>query len=272
MIADRLAKRWGHPVVVENRPGGDGLVAISAFIGANDDHLLLATPTSSFTAHPLIYKNPPYKPSDLQPIARVSNTVIVIAVPETLEVKSLADLVAMASAQPGKLNWSGTTGAIDFLYGGFLKNAGIDMAKVPYRNPVEAATDLAAGRIQVNETALAIVRPHIEAGKVKLLAVTNTTRAPTYPNLPTVKEAGYSDLTLDGLIGFFGPHDMPSQLRERIAADVREAASDPQIVERMHLTGQLLKLGGPAEFQAAIDEQRDRVSAAAKLLGIQPTQ
>ena len=79
LLADRLSKHWGQPVVVENRPGGDGLVAISAMIAAQDDHVLLASPTSSFTAHPFVYKNLPYKPEDLQPIARVSNTIIVMA-------------------------------------------------------------------------------------------------------------------------------------------------------------------------------------------------
>src|SRR6266496_3747170 len=75
LLADRLTKRWGQPAVVENRPGGDGLVAISTFVSANDDHVLLASPSSSFTAHPLQHASLPYKPSDLQPIARVSNTV-----------------------------------------------------------------------------------------------------------------------------------------------------------------------------------------------------
>jgi tripartite-type tricarboxylate transporter receptor subunit TctC len=272
LLADRLTKRWGQPVVVENRPGGDALVAISAFVGANDDHTLLASPSSSFTAHPLQYKSLPYKPSDLLPIARVSNTIIVIAVPASLEVGSLADLVAMARAQPGKLNWAGTTGAIDFLFAGFLKNAGLNMSKVPYRNQVEAANDLAAGRIQVNETALAIVRPQLQAGKIKLLAVTNSTRAPTYPDVPTAKEAGYPDLALDGLVGFFGPPQMPKELCERIAADVREVAADPIIEERLTLTGQILNVGGPAEFHAAIEEQRARLAVAAKDLGIEPTQ
>ncbi|TMJ91155.1 MAG: tripartite tricarboxylate transporter substrate binding protein [Alphaproteobacteria bacterium] len=165
LIADRLARRWGQPVVVENRPGGDGLVAISAFVGANDDHVLLAAPSGSFTAHPFIYKHVPYKAEDIVPIARVSNTIVVVAVPAALEVKSLADLVAMARAQPGKLNWAGTTGAIDFLFAGFLKNAGINMSKVPYRNQVEAINDLATGRIQVNETAYAIARPQLQAGR-----------------------------------------------------------------------------------------------------------
>src|SRR6266481_486204 len=190
LIADRLTRRWGQPVVVENRPGGDGLVAISAFVGANDDHVLLAAPSGSFTAHPFIYKNLPYKAADIVPIARISNTIVVMAVPVSLEVKSVAELVAMARAQPGALNWAGTTGSNEFLFA----NAGLSMSKVPYRNLVEAANDLAIGRIQVNVTAFAIVRPQLEAGKVKLLAVTNTARAAVMPDVPTVTEAGYPDL------------------------------------------------------------------------------
>jgi tripartite-type tricarboxylate transporter receptor subunit TctC len=272
LLADRLSKRWGQPVVVENRPGGDGLVAISAMVAAQDDHVLLASPTSSFTAHPFVYKNLPYKPADLQPIARVSNTIIVLAVPADLPVKSLAELVALAHAQPGKLNWAGTTGAIDFLVAGFLRNAGLSLSKVPYRNQVEAANDLAAGRIQLNETAYAIVRPQLQAGKIKLLAVTNSVRAPVLPDLPTATEAGYPDLALDGLVGFFGPPEMPLALRTHIAADVGEVGADPAIAARLNDTGQIPNFGGPAEFHAAIELQRARVAAAAKELGIVPTE
>ena len=93
LLADRLSRRWGQPVVVENRPGGDGLVAIGAFVGANDDHVLLAAPSGSFTAHPFMYKSLPYKPADLVPVARVSNTIVVVAAPASLEAKSLAEVV-----------------------------------------------------------------------------------------------------------------------------------------------------------------------------------
>lgn len=272
LLADRLSKHWGQPVVVENRPGGDGLVAISAMIAAQDDHVLLASPTSSFTAHPFVYKNLAYKPEDLQPIARVSNTIIVMAVPADLPAQSLTEFVALARAQPGKLNWAGTTGAIDFLVAGFLRNAGLSLSKVPYRNQVEAANDLAAGRIQLNETAYAIVRPQLQAGKIKLLAVTNSVRAPVLPDLPTVTQAGYPDLALDGLVGFFGPPEMPLALRARIAADVGEVGADPAIAARLNDTGQLPNFGGPAEFHAAIELQRARVAAAAKELGIVPTE
>ena len=272
LVADKLSKKWGQPTVVENRPGGDGLLAINAFVTANDDHVLLAAPSSSFTHHPHVYRNVSYKPSDLVPIARLSNTILAVAVPVNLPVKSLADVAAMARAEPGKLNWAGTTGGVDFVVAGFLKTAGLDMSKVPYRNPVEAANDVAADRVQFYAAAYAIVRPQLQAGKLKLIAVTNSTRAPTLPDLPTAKEAGFPDLTFDGLVGFFGWAGMPDQLRDSIAADIREAAADKTIEERLSLTGQVPNPGGPAEFHAAIEAQRARLAQAAKDLGIVPTQ
>src|SRR5262249_36530948 len=162
---DRLSARWNQPVVIENRPGGDGVVAITAFLGANDDHVLLGAPVSSFTSHPYVIPNLPYKQSDLAPIARGWNVILVIAVPVPLPVNSLKELVELAKAQPGKLNWAGTTGSIDFLFAGFLKKHGLEMARVPYRNPQDSATDLATGRIQVSDASLATLRAQLEAGK-----------------------------------------------------------------------------------------------------------
>ena len=267
LFADRLAQRWGQPVVVENRPGGDGIVAINAFVSAHDDHQLLFSPTSSFTAHPFLHDHLPYQPSDLAPIARISNTVVAIAVPASLNVNSLDQLVALARAEPGKLNWAGVTGALDFLFAGWLKQAGLDIAKVAYKNPVDAANDLAEGRVQVYESALAIVRPQLQSGKVKLLAVTNTVRAPSEPNTPTVEEAGQPALTIDGLVGLFGPADMPIELRRRISADIG-AVADDTIKERLAAGGQLLNVGAPEEFEKSIDAQRTQVEAFAKELGI----
>jgi tripartite-type tricarboxylate transporter receptor subunit TctC len=269
LLADRLTQRWGQPVVVENRPGGDAIVAINAFVGAHDDHVLLFAPSSSFTAHPFLHDNLPYQASDLVPITRVSNTIITISVPASLNVNSLKELTAMARAEPGKLNWAGVTGALDFVFAGWLKQEGLNINKVPYRNPVDAANDLAEGRVQVYEAALAIVRPQLESGKIKLLAVTNSVRAPTQPNLPTVAEAGYPALTIDGLVGLFGPTGMPLDLRQRITADIR-AVVDPTIEDRLTITGQLTNIGGPEEFGKSIDEQRAKIADFAKQLGINP--
>jgi tripartite-type tricarboxylate transporter receptor subunit TctC len=267
LLGDRLSKRWGQSVVIENRPGGDAIVAVTAVISANDDHVLLASPTSALTAHPYMLQQMPYQESDLLPIARGWNTVIVIAVPTSMDVKTMRDLVAMTRANPGKLNWAGTTGAIDFLFAGFLKKNNLDMARVPYRNPQDAANDVATGRIQVTEASLATLRPQLQAGAIKMLASTNSVR-PTHPEVPTVNEAGYPELTLDGLVGFFGPAGMSLALRERIAADMRGIVQEPDVVEKLSVTGQIANAGGPAEFAAAMQEQRERLAIAAKELGL----
>jgi tripartite-type tricarboxylate transporter receptor subunit TctC len=269
LLADRLAQRWGQPVIVDNRPGGDGLVAINAFVQAHDDHVLLFAPSSSFTAHPFLHDNLPYKPSDLVPITRFSNTLIAISVPASMNVTSFGDLIALARAEPGKLDWAGVTGAHEFVFGGWLKRMNINMVEVPYRNPVDAANDLAEDRVQVYSSALAIVRPQVEAGKIRLLAVANNVRAPSEPDVPTLREAGYASLTLDGLVGLFGTPGMPLELRERITADIR-AVADSTVADRLAITGQILNIGGPEEFAKSVDEQRAEVAAFAAELGLKP--
>jgi tripartite-type tricarboxylate transporter receptor subunit TctC len=271
LLADRLTKKWDQPIVIENRPGGDGILAISTFVSAQDDHVLLFAPSSSFIGHPYQHQNLPYKPDDLAPIARVSNTVVGISVPMDLPVRTLRDVVELANTKPGQLNWAGLTGALDIMFEGWLKSIGVDMKKVPYRNPVEAANDLAAGRVQVYESAYAIARPQIQAGKIKVLAVTNTARASAIPDIPTVAEAGYPALTMDGLVGLFGPPTMPNDLRERIAADIKTVMdADPLISDRLLMTAQVPNPGGPAEFAKSIDEQRAVLAKATKDLGIVP--
>jgi tripartite-type tricarboxylate transporter receptor subunit TctC len=269
LLADRLSQRWGQPVIVDNRPGGDGIVAINAFISAHDDHVLLFSPTASFTAHPYLHDDLPYKAGDLAPIARVSNTLIGVGVPVGLKPNSVKELVALAREQPGQLNWAGVTGALDFVFAGWLKQQGLNINKVPYKNPVDAANDLAEGRVQIYEASLAIVRPQMQAGKIKELAVVNTVRAPTMPDLPTAAEAGFPGLTLDGLVGLFGPPDMPLELRQRIASDIRSVA-DKTFEDRLTTTGQLMNIGGPEEFGKSIDAQRAQVALYAKELGINP--
>jgi tripartite-type tricarboxylate transporter receptor subunit TctC len=271
LLADRLTKKWDQPIVIENRPGGDGILAINAFVSAQDDHVLLFAPSSSFIGHPYQHNNLPYNPDDLAPIARVSNTVVAISVPMDLPVKTLRNVVELASTKPGQLNWAGLTGALDIMFEGWLKSIGVDIKKVPYRNPVEAVNDLAAGRVQVYESAYAIARPQIQAGKIKVLAVTNTARASAIPDVPTVAEAGYPALTMDGLVGLFGPPTMPKDLRERIAADIKTVMdADPLINERLIMTAQVPNPGGPAGFAKSIDEQRAVLTKAAKDLGITP--
>jgi len=273
LLADRLTKHWGQAVVIENRPGADGVIAINAVLSARDDHVLLFGPASSFVGHPYLLDKVPYDPRDLLPVARVSNTVVCIAVPATLNIGSLKELMAMAREQPGKLNWATVTGVTDIIVAGYLKSAGLDMAKVSYRDTVSALNDLVEGRIQFYGAAYAIVRAQAQAGRIKALAVTNRTRAPGL-DLPTVAEAGFPELSFDGLVGLIAARGsgMTDALRERIASDVRAVAADPVITERLTATGQIVSPGTPAEFAAAIDEQAAHLATFAKALGIKPKQ
>jgi tripartite-type tricarboxylate transporter receptor subunit TctC len=272
LIADRLAARWGQSVVIENRPGGDGFVAINAFVGSRDDHTLLYGPAGAFTAHPYLHAKLPYNQRDITPVARVSSTVVTVAVPATLPVNSVAELMALARAQPGKLNWASITGASDLIYDAFTKTANIDMQRVPYRDPVLALNDLAEGRIQLYMAALAIVRSHAQAGRIKILAVTNRERAPIASDVQTVREAGFAALSFDGLVGLYALPDFPGDVRERIAADIKAVLGDSTIASRLTGTGQIVIPGTPAEFAAAIDEQRAQMAAVAQVLGIKAAQ
>lgn len=272
LLADKLSAKWGQPVVVENRPGGDAFVAITTVTGAHDDHVLLFAPASAFTAHPLLHAKLPYDINDLAPIARVTNTIIGVAVPASLNVSSLKEFVAKVRAEPGKLNYASATGANDMLFAAFLVTEKLDMSKVPYRDTVQVINDLAEGRVQAYVAAYAILRPQVQAGKVKVLALINTHKAASLPDIPTTDEMGFKSLTMDGLTGLFGPREMAPQVRDRIAADIKEVVADPAVAARLTATGQVVNPGTPAELAAAIDDQRGTVKRIGTTLGLKPAE
>jgi tripartite-type tricarboxylate transporter receptor subunit TctC len=272
LISDALATRWGKPVVIENRPGGDSMVAIQSFLGANDDHTFLWSPSGNFTVHPFQYATLPYAPADVVPIARFSNTILAVGVPAAMNFASLADFVTRARAEPGKWNGTAVPGITDFAFDYFAKTAGLSITKVPYRDTVQAATDVGEGRIQVYASSYAILRPQTEAGRIKVLAVMGRERAPSLPGIPTAIEAGFPALEMEGLVGLFGIKEMPSELRERIAADIIAVASDPAVEARLAATAQTLNRGGPKEFAASIERQRAQIATIAKAVGITPKQ
>jgi len=272
LLADKLSAKWGQPVVVENRPGGDAFLAITAVLNAHDDHVLLFAPASTFTAHSLLHDKLPYDPNDLTPIARVTNTLIALGVPADLNVSTVKGLAAKIKADPGKLNYASVTGANDLMFAAFLKTEKLDMAKVPYKDAVQAINDLAEGRIHAFVGAYAIMRPRVQAGKVKVIALTNRQHAKILNDIPTASEAGYKSLEFDGLVGLFGARDFPPGVRDRIAADIRAVVSDPEIEAKLSATGQVVNPGTPAEFAAALDDQRATVKNIGNTLGIKPTQ
>jgi tripartite-type tricarboxylate transporter receptor subunit TctC len=270
LVSQRLSERWGKPVVIENRPGGDGLVAINAFVSANDDHTLLWVPFGTFAVHPYDKDKLPYDADrDLIPIANVSTLYLALSAPASLGVKTFKEFVDLAKANPGKFNYAAANGNADFLITGFLKSNNLDVPKVPYRDIMQGPNDLAEGRIQLLSSSLAIVTPLYQAKKIQILAVTGRKRASSVPDVQTVGEAGYPALEMESIGGIFGPRGMPLTTREKIAEDLRAAvAGDPTIATKLQSTGQVVDVRGPTEFAAGIKQMQAQLAGIAKVLGM----
>jgi tripartite-type tricarboxylate transporter receptor subunit TctC len=273
LYADRLTKMWGQPVIIENRPGGDGVIAINAVIQAKDDHVLLWGPTANFVGHPYSLDKMPYDPNELVPVARVSGTVVTLGVPASMNVNSLKDLLASAKQKPGGLNWTTAVTMTDIILEGFLRTQGIDATQVRYKQPAEAVNDLVNARIQLYSSAYAIVRSQVQGGRVKLLAVQARHRVPGL-DLPTVSELGFPGLNFEGLVGIIAARssNLPNAARDRIGADIKTVSKDSLVAERLASTAQLNTPGDAAEFAASIDEQVKQLAESAKLLGMKPKQ
>jgi len=200
----------------------------------------------------------------------VGETFGTISVPTSLPVKSLPDLASFARSRPGQLNWATGGGAFPILMAGFIKSADLDMTHVPYRDQNLAIQDLAESRTHVFATAMTAILPLAESGKIRVLAVTNKRRPPLWPHVPTVAESGFPDIAFEGVLGMFASRGTPVDQREHIAADIRLIAADPAVMSRLGSTGQIVRASTPAEFAAAIEEQRSRIAALVQLIGKPP--
>jgi tripartite-type tricarboxylate transporter receptor subunit TctC len=271
LYADQLQKMWGQPVIVENRPGGDGVIAINAVIQAKDDHVLLWGPTANFVGHPYSLDRFPYDPKELVPVARVSGTVVTLGVPASMNVNSLKDLLQTAKEKKGWLNWTTAVTMTDIILEGFLQSQGIEATHIKYKQPAEAVNDLISERIQLYSSAYAIVRPQVQAGKVKLLAVQARNRVPGL-DLPTVGELGFHGLDFEGLVGILAARssNLPDAAKDRIGADIKTVSREPLVAERLAATAQLNVPGNAAEFAQSIDEQVKQLNDSAKRLGLKP--
>ena len=270
LFAEKLQAKWGQPVVIENRPGGDSIVAITAFLSANDDHTFLFGPAGNFTVHPFVYTKLSYDQKEMIPFARVSNTILAIAVKADAPYKNIKEFTEAAKKEPGKFNSGLVQGITEFTFWGYEHTEGLKITQVPYRDINVAPVDLGEGRIQVVMSSFAIVQPQFQAGRIRVIAVNNRTRAPAAPDIPTAREAGYPSLEVEGLVGLFGIKTIPNELKEKIAADFKAAAADGSIANRLKATGQVINVGGPKEFAESIEEQRAKVAATVKAINFKP--
>jgi tripartite-type tricarboxylate transporter receptor subunit TctC len=247
----------------------DGTLGHGAFASANDDHTLLYGIAAALTINPLVLNKVPYDPArDFVPISATADGIIVVAVNSGVPARSMADLARLARAEPGKLLWGAAPGLPRFAFAAFLKKQGLGMPHVPYRDVATPPADLGEGRVQVLVSALLPINALVQLGKARIIAVATMRRASTLPDIPTVVEAGYPEMSIDTLQGLFGWRGMPTALRDRISADVQAVAKDPGVRARLEATGQGVLGTTAAEFEAAIERQRVRVGEIARLVNL----
>jgi tripartite-type tricarboxylate transporter receptor subunit TctC len=271
VFAEKLTQKWGQAVVVENKPGGDSIIAIQTVLSANDDHVLLFAPSGNFTVHPFLYTKLSYNPADLVPIARVSNTILAVGVKKDAPYNTLKEFTEAARKAPNTMNSGLVQGITEFTFWGYQHHEKLEITQVPYRDINQAPTDLGEGRIQIVMSSFSTLRPQYTAGRLKLLAVNNKTPVEILPGLPTARAAGFPSLEVEGLVGVFGTKAVSNAVKEKIAADVKAVSvADGLIADRLKATGQVMNVGGPKEFADSIAEQHNNVSAVVKAINFKP--
>jgi tripartite-type tricarboxylate transporter receptor subunit TctC len=269
LIADKLAQKWGQPIIIDGKPGGDGLLSLGAVVSAKDDHVLYFGPSSLFVVQRYLHENMTFDPeTDLVPIAGVAKVQIAVAVPTSLGISTLAEFVALSRARPNETSYAVAPGFSEFVFDGFVKENGLAIAKVPYRDITKSPVDLGENRIQLCMQSYAAMRSYAQTGKIKIISINDRERSPIAPDIPTVVEAGFPSLLASPVLGLLGPRDMPIDLRRRIAADMLAALDDKSIGEKLALVGQPAAPMGVEAYTAALKEQYAQVARIASVLGI----
>ena len=262
-LASQLSSRLGTPVVVDNKPGAGGVIAADAVAKAPADGttLLLATGGAISIAPHLLTKLPYKVPQDFAPIAMVADTPMVLAVRTDSSIRTLLDLVRVASGQPGQVSYASTgNGTISHLTGElFAQASGVKLTHVPYRGASPAIVDLLSGQVAAIVTSAASIEPMVEGGKARVLATFTAAPISTLPGVPTVQQAmGISGLTVPVWVGVLAPAKTPPAVLERLSAEVQAICRLPETQKRLQAAGAEATCAGSAEFAHLIAEDSKR--------------
>lgn len=259
-IADSFSRSVGQPTVVENRVGANGIIGMDACAKAPPDGYTVCVPSfAQMSVNPVLYKKLPYDPlKDLSPVILFAAITSVLTVNAQVPVHSLTELIALAKAKPGSLNWgSWGIGSFSHLYMAWLQGtAGVSFVHVPYKTLGQAVTAVVAGEVQVMVNTPAVAAPFQQAGKVRTLAVISGTRSPLLPDTPTLKEAGLEP-PLSSWVGVTVPAGTPKPIIRELNAQFARLLRDPDFVARFLTPSSLAPLGGsPEEFESFLKTDR----------------
>ncbi len=267
-ISDKLARAWGQPVVVENRPGIAGTASVAK--GANDNHTVLMT-SNGHAVLGVMNKNLSFDPlADFTAVSQVASVPFILIAAPTFEVKALKDLIAAAKAQPGKLNFAspGLGTSAHILSELFKNSAGIDVVMVPYKGAPDAHMSVLRGDAQMFFSAVNIGLEYIAAGKVRPVAIAARQRHAKLSELPTIAEAGIPGFSYDAWFGLLAPSSTPKAVVERIATDVAKVIGDADTKASFDKQGLEPVVTGPERFDRMLREDTARYSKLFREIGI----
>ncbi len=240
-LAQKLGEAWSQPVVVENRPGANGAIGVQAVARAPaDGHTLLAVASSALTLNPTIFPNLAYNVGrDLAPITRTGQVPNVLVVHPSVPAKSVAELIALAKSEPGKLTYASQgVGSNGHLNGEMFKmRAGVDLVHVPYKGSAPAVSDLVGGQVQLMFDNLPSVLEQIRAGNLRAIAVTAATRSPLLPDVPTIAESGLPGFDTSAWFALLTTKNTPQTVRTTLEKAVIAALSAPDVRAQLSAAG-----------------------------------
>ena len=273
LVADYLGRDLKQTVIVENKPGAQGAIGAEAVARADPDgYTLFVAAGSIIVLNPMLYKKLSYDPvKDFRMLALVTDLPVVMEVHPSVPAKTVAEFVAYAKQNPGKLNFgsAGTGGTIHLAGEMFKQMAGIEMTHVPYKGAGPALTDLLSGNIQVMFDSMGTALPPVKAGLLRPLGVSSTQRSPDLPDVPTIAESGYPDYAVSVWYGIVAPSKLPDEIAQKISASLDRALNDDTFRASLEKIGfPVFRPRSAAAITEFIDADRARWSAVIRAQNI----
>ncbi len=274
VIGKAVSETWGQPVIIENRPGADEMIGAEAVVKAPaDGYMLLVASNAVITAAPFLHSHMPFDTQkDITPILMLGQITPVMAVAASLPVNTVQELIALAKAKPGELNY-GSFGNGTYAHVAmedFKQRTGAQILHVPYKGATPAITALIRGEVQVVIVNLSSIAAYVKAGNVRIIAAAGAQRTPLRPDLPTVAESGVPGFSTGAWWGLFGPANMPRPVLDKIRTDVERALATPEARTLFETNTFELVQKTPEQFVQFIHDDLDNWARQIKAAGIQP--